>query len=84
MDAKARSELYAIKLELNAVIRELQDISSGLKKEFTGIGCEQCAACVDRVVSQYQAVKRKLDKLDTSTVTESWANAHGGGGGHVF
>ena len=38
----------------------------------------------DRVLNQYYYVRRKLNNLDTSTVTESYAQAHGGGGGGSF
>ena len=80
MDSKAKNELASIKKELSSIIRELEDISRGVKRDFTGIGNEQCAACIDRVVNQYYTVKKKLDKIDTTTVTESWAKSHGGGG----
>ena len=76
MDAGARYELSEIKRELNSIISELESISSGVKADFTGIGNEQCASCIDRVVNQYRYVKRKLDNMDTNTVTESFAQAH--------
>ena len=41
-----------------------------------GIGSDQCANCIDRVISQYQYVLRKLNNMDTSTVTESYAKTH--------
>lgn len=84
MDSGARSELNSIKNELNSIIKELEAISSGVRNDFTGIGNEKCADCIDRVLNQYYAVKRKLNNLDTSTVTESYAQAHGGGGGGSF
>lgn len=81
MDASARAELASIKTELNSIIRELEDISYGLRTKFTGIGNEQCAQCIDRVIGQYETVRRKLNTMDTSTVTESYAAAHSSGGG---
>ena len=78
MNASARAELASIKRELDSIIRELDDISGGIRRDFVGIGNDQCSNCIDRVTNQYRWVKRKLDNMDTSTVTESYAKAHGG------
>ena len=80
MDASARNELNSIKSELNSIISELESISGGVRGDFVGIGNDQCANCLDRVINQYRTVKRKLDNMDTTTVTESYAQAHGGDG----
>lgn len=79
MDASARNELASIKRELNSIISELESISRGVRSDFTGIGNEKCADCIDRVLNQYYYVRRKLNNLDTKTVTESYAKSHGGG-----
>lgn len=81
MDAKAKNELQSIKRELDSIIRELEDISDGVRRDFVGIGNDKCADCINRVLSQYYQVRRKLNNLDTSTVTDSFANAQGSGGG---
>lgn len=83
MDAGAARELESIKSELNSIIGELESISSGVRKDFTGIGNEQCANCIDNVLNSYYSVRRKLNNLDTVTVTAAYAEAHGltdGGG----
>lgn len=79
MDANAQAELDGIKNELNAIIRELESISGGVRRDFVGIGNEQCAICIDRVIGQYRDVESKLGHLDTSKVMEGFAPAHGGG-----
>lgn len=81
MNASAKRELNDIKRELNAIIKELEAISSGVRNDFTGIGNDKCAGCIDKVLENYYKVRKKLNNLDTSTVTESYARAHGGGGG---
>ena len=81
MDASARNELASIKGELNSIIRELESISSGVRNDFTGIGNDKCADCINKVLNQYYYVRKKLNNLDTSTVTESYAQTHGDGGG---
>ena len=84
MDASAKNELASIKRELNSIIGELESISRGVRNDFKGIGNDKCADCIDRVVNQYYVVRRKLNNLDTNTVTDSYAQAHGGGGGGSF
>lgn len=79
MDAGARNELASIKGELNSIISELESISSGVRNDFVGIGSDKCADCIDQVLNQYYYVRRKLNNLDTYTVTESYAQSHGGG-----
>lgn len=81
MDAKAKQELASIKKELKSIIQELESISNGIKKDFAGIGNERCASCLNKVLRQYSYVQKKLNNLDTSTVTESFAKSHGNGGG---
>jgi len=41
MDASAQRELYSIKVELNNIIREMEDISTGIRNGFIGIGNEK-------------------------------------------
>lgn len=81
MDAGAQNELYQIKRELQSIITELDNIAAGIRRDFTGIGNEQCASCVSRVSAQYRTVKSKLDHMDLSKVTEAYAQAHSSGGG---
>ena len=76
MDASARNELDSIKRELNLIIRELESISSGVRNDFIGIGNDKCADCINKVLDQYYYVRKKLNNLDTSTVTESYAQTH--------
>ncbi len=75
MDAKAREELRAIKNELNSIISELESISKGVRHDFEGIGNEKCADCLDKVLDKYYYVRRKLNNLDTTTLTESFKKA---------
>jgi len=77
MNNKAKQELAAIKRELNSIINELSDISAGIKKDFDGIGSEKCSSSIDKVITQYKTVRTKLNKMDTTTVTEEYAERHG-------
>lgn len=87
MDAQGRRELEDIKRELRSIIQELGEISQGVRRDFEGIGNEQCSACIDKVTQNYETVLRRLNNIDTNTVTDSFARAHGfngSGGGHSF
>lgn len=80
MDENSRYELDSIKRELNSIILELESISAGIRNDFVGIGNDRCASCIDGVLSNYYGVRSRLNNLDTTTVTESYAQAHGGDG----
>ena len=78
MDANAQRELHEIKFELNNIINEMRNISSGVRRDFSGIGNEKCSDSINRVIDQYVYVQRKLNNIDTSAVTEEYAATHGG------
>lgn len=70
MKLEEKKELDYICSEINSIIKELENISNGLKKEFIGIGNEKCAECIDNVINKYRTISKKI-----STVT-----IHSGGG----
>ena len=63
MNAAAEQELQGIKDSLRGVIRDLQEISRGVRYGFTGIGNDLCANCIDRVIEKYQGVLTKLNNM---------------------
>lgn len=63
MDQSARRELNDIKNELISIARELEDIARGVRNDFTGIGNERCANCLENAAGKYRSVKRKLDNI---------------------
>ena len=79
MNVDAKRELDSIKTALSAEIRELEDISSGLRREFQGIGTERCADVIDGVISKYRTVLRKLNNIDVNDVHQYTAGLGGGG-----
>ena len=87
MNVDAKRELDSIKTALSAEIRELEDISSGLRREFQGIGTERCADVIDGVISKYRTVLRKLNNIDVNDVYPDYiqdtAGLGGGGGGRL-
>ena len=85
MNVDAKRELDSIKTALSAEIRELEEIASGLRRDFTGIGTERCADVIDGVISKYRTVLRKLNNIDVNDVHQHTAGfgigASGSGGG---
>ena len=81
MDASAREELESIKWVLNSAISELESISASVRHDFKGIGSERCSEAIDIVINYYYQARNRLNNLDTSTVTDSYAQSHSSGGG---
>lgn len=80
MNSTTKSELESIKRELQSIIYELEDISSGVRSNFKGIGTEHCADCIDVVIGQYYYVQRKLNNIDLKKIDNSFKNSGGGRG----
>lgn len=70
MDSASRNELESIKRELNSIIGELDSISSGVRRDFRGIGNDTCANCIDRHISSLRSAKWSLDHLDTNALMD--------------
>lgn len=79
MDASAIYELNMIRSELQSIINELDSIAYEIKYQFKGIGNEMCANGISEVADKYRTVRRKLGNMDMNTVTDAFANTHGGG-----
>ncbi len=77
MTGSEYAELEAVIRKLRAVIYELEDLSAGIRADFTGIGNEYCAQAVDAAADKCRTVKRRLENLDTGDVT--WGGAGGAG-----
>lgn len=72
MNPYSSAELSSIRRELDSIITELESISTGLRKDFVGIGSEKCANRMDRVLSHYYFIRRKLNNIDTTSVVEGF------------
>lgn len=53
-----------IEKELRSIIRELQSISDGIRRDFSGIGQERCAQCLDAVIEDCNKMKQALGQPD--------------------
>ncbi len=63
MNNSQRAELSAILSELNAVIRELEEITYHLNTDCSGIGTEHCAAAAGRVSARLYQAREQLLRL---------------------
>lgn len=64
MDANTKYELDSIKLELKKIIDELNQISSGVRYDFSGIGNERCSNLIDDVAREYKKARTKLNQIN--------------------
>ena len=76
MTKGAQQEVAGIKAELRSIIIELESIRNGVKRDFQGIGNENCAKSIDSVILQYKNVLRKLDNMDTRTLSKHFKSIH--------
>ena len=72
MNARAQGELNAIRNEIASIIRELDSIADGVRRDFVGIGNDKCAQSLDKAANNYRYVKRQLDNLDLVTTVEGF------------
>ena len=72
MDANAQYELYLIKKELQDIINELNSIADGVRRDFCGIGNDRCANTVYTFRNHYQDVKKQLEKMDLSALSDEF------------
>lgn len=52
--------------ELRSIIQELRSIEGGVRKNFHGIGEDQCANCIDRIADRYEGVLKRLNSVNTN------------------
>lgn len=74
MERADMNELNSIKRELQQIINELDSISNGVRNDFANIGNKKCATRIKEVANNYRSVLRKLNSLDTNTVTAEFAS----------
>lgn len=58
-----KAELASIKAELNAIIKEMEGISIGIRNNFKGIGNEKCSESIDSVINRFYQVRKVLNNI---------------------
>lgn len=63
MDPRTKQELDEIIYELNAITKELDDLSEGMAREFKGIGTLECSKGIKILSGKYTKVKNQLYEI---------------------
>jgi hypothetical protein len=63
VDPKAKRKINSIIAETQSIIRELEDISNGINREFKGIGSDKCANGLHKTADKYRNVIQTLRNI---------------------
>ena len=61
--------LEECKREMRSIIREMQDIEGGVRRDFSNIGQNLFADSIDKIISKYEYVSRELNKVDQNLLS---------------
>lgn len=62
--AKAlQGKIHSLVVDINAIARELDEISNSLASEFKGIGAGNSALSLQKAANKYRSVTRELMKI---------------------
>lgn len=64
------ASLSECKDELRSIIQELQSIENGVRSDFTGVGQDLCADCIEYVIRRYNVVQRQLNNVNTNRLAD--------------
>ncbi|WP_042462803.1 hypothetical protein [Neobacillus dielmonensis] len=63
MDKELQSKINSLIIDIQAVARELEEISEGIGSEFKGIGSIKSASSLQKAANKYKNVIRELRKI---------------------
>jgi hypothetical protein len=63
MDKAVQHKIASLIEDINAIARELDDISRGIGTEFKGIGSAKCASSLQNAAEKYRRVGHELRKI---------------------
>jgi hypothetical protein len=63
MDPKVKNKINSIIYDINAIARELEEISNGLRYEFKGIGSVKSASSLQNAAYKYKRVSQELRNI---------------------
>ncbi len=61
-------DLYECRAELRSIISEMRSIENGVRRDFSGIGENLCADCIEKIACKYDNVLRKLNNIDYNMI----------------
>ena len=62
--------LNSCRNELRSIINELNAIEDGIRYQFSGIGQENCADCIESVINKYRYVLNRLNNVDQNRLAD--------------
>ena len=62
------TQLEGYRIELNSIIRELESIEAGVKRDFKNIGNDKCAESIHSVIVKYKSALRTLGSVPPSHI----------------
>lgn len=62
--------LQSCRNELAGILRELRSIEEGVRTSASGIGQDNCAASIGKIIGKYEYVQRKLNNVDQNLVAD--------------
>lgn len=77
MDANTEKELYEIMRRLGTAAAILNDVAYNVQRYSKGVGGERCAYSITSIANQTTNIKRRLENMDTETVTEGFVPPEG-------
>ena len=62
--------LEGARAEVRSIIRELESIERGVRRDFRGIGQDRCANCINAVIWYYQnTVLHQLERMNQNLIS---------------
>ena len=77
MEANTENELYEIMRRLGTAAAILNDVAYNVQRYSKGVGGERCAYSITSIANQITNIKRRLENMDTETVTEGFVPPEG-------
>lgn len=65
------ASLTSCKTELRSIISELKLIEYDVRNNFSGIGQDKCADCINRVISKYEYLLWQLETVDLNAIAQA-------------
>lgn len=62
--------LNSCRNELRSIINELHAIEDDIRHQFSGVGQEHCADCLETVINKYRYVLNRLNNVDQNRIAD--------------
>lgn len=77
MSSNHINELTEVSSKIDFIIKELDDISNGVRSNLDGIGNDICASSLEAMADNYRDIKRKVDNVSNEELEQCRKNEEG-------